>query len=86
MTKMLDLNDPVLKNQRVGNLEFALFSSLNAVEPDPAFVNRVRTHIDHRPAMVLESRTFWEAYVIVVSGFLLGVMLLWLTSGRRPTL
>jgi hypothetical protein len=82
---MLDLDEPVLKNKPVGNLEFALFSSLNAVEPDPAFVNRVRNHIDHRPAMVLESRTFWEAYVIVLSGFFLGVMLLWLISGRRPS-
>jgi hypothetical protein len=85
MTKMLDLDKPFLKNQPVGNLEYALFSSLNPVEPDPEFVTRVRRHIDHRPAMVLESRTFWEAYVIVVSGFFLGVVLLWLTTGRRPS-
>jgi hypothetical protein len=80
---MLDVERPGLRNSQVGDLEFALFSSLNPVEPDPAFVTRVRQHIDHRPTMVLESRTFWEAYVIVATGLFFGILLLWLTQRPR---
>lgn len=80
---MLDLDGPVLKSYPVRDLEFALFSSLNPVEPDPEFVTRVRHRIEKRPAMVLESRSFWEAYVIVATGFFLGAVLLWLTGRRR---
>ena len=80
---MIDLERTALKNHPEGNLEFALFSSLNPVEPDPEFVTRVRHRIESRPAMVLESRTFWEAYVIVASGFFFGAVLLWLTGRNR---
>ncbi|MDO8970617.1 MAG: hypothetical protein Q7U74_08015 [Saprospiraceae bacterium] len=80
---MLEFDRPSLKNRQVGELEFALFESLNPVEPDPEFLTRVRSHIDKRPSMVLETRTFWEAYVIVASGMFLGVVLLWLFQMRR---
>lgn len=80
---MLDFDRPSLKNRQVGDLEFALFESLNPVEPDPEFLTRVRTRIETRPSMVLESRTFWEAYVIVASGLFIGAILLWLFQLRR---
>jgi hypothetical protein len=81
---MLDLDEPILKSKPVGNLEFALLSSLNPVEPDPEFVTRVRHRIESRPAMVLETRTFWEAYVIVACGLFLGALLVWLTGRSHP--
>ncbi len=80
---MLDVDGPVLKNYPVTELEYALFSSLNPVDPDPEFVTRVRHRIERRPGMVLEPRTFWEVYVIVVSGLFVGALLLWLTGRRR---
>ena len=43
---MLDFDRPSLKNRQVGDLEFALFASLNPVEPDPEFLTRVRTRIE----------------------------------------
>jgi hypothetical protein len=81
---MLDFDRRATKDRQVGDLEYALFASLNPVEPDPEFVTRVRQRIETRPAMVLESRTFWEAYVILASGMFFGAVILWLIQlGRR---
>lgn len=83
---MMQLDRPIQTRHPVGDLEYALFSSLNPVEPDPEFVTRVRHRIERRPTTVLESRIFWEAYVIVACGFFIGVAMLWLIHwmvGRR---
>jgi hypothetical protein len=83
---MMEVDRTLQAQHLVGDLEYALFASLNLVEPDPEFVTRVRQRIERQPTTVLESRTFWEAYVIVACGLFLGVALLWLTHlmmGRR---
>jgi hypothetical protein len=80
---MLDIDRASMKNRQVGDLEYALFASLNQVEPDPAFLTRVRSRIETPPTMVLEVRTFWEVYVIVASGLFLGAILLWLVQRGR---
>ncbi len=59
-------------------LEFALISSLSQVDPDPAFVSRLRMRIEKPPTTVLEGRTFWEIYVIAATGLFLGAGLIWL--------
>ena len=80
---MLDLERPSMKKRQVGDLEFALLASLNQVEPDPEFVTRLKQRIEQPPSTVLESRTFWEAYVIVASGMFFGAVLLWLLQRGR---
>lgn len=74
---MMEVDRP-MQVHPVRDLEHALFSSLNPVEPDPEFVTRVRHRIERRPTTVLESRTFWEAYLIVACGLFLGTVVLWL--------
>ncbi len=75
---MLEVDRKARKDHEADALEFALLSSLNPVEPDPEFVNRLRDRFEQPPTMVLETRTFWEIYVIVASGLFLGTFLLWL--------
>jgi hypothetical protein len=83
---MLEVDRSVRKNNEADELEFALFSSLNPVDPDPEFISRLRERIEQPPSMVLESRTFWEIYVIVASGLFLGSCLIWLIQRltRKP--
>lgn len=75
---MMEVDRPMQTRSPVGDLEHALFLSLNPVDPDPEFVTRVRHRIERQPTTMLESRTFWEAYVIVACGFFVGVAILWL--------
>ncbi len=75
---MLEVDRTVRNKREEDALEFALLSSLNPVDPDPEFVSRLRDRFERPPATVLESRTFWEIYVIVASGLFLGSFLIWL--------
>jgi hypothetical protein len=81
---MVNLDGTVLKKDMEGELEFALFSSLKQVEPDPKFVMRVRERIERKPTTVIESRSFWETYVIVACGLFFGAVVVWLTGRRHP--
>ncbi len=60
------------------DIENHLSSSLNPVLPDPAFVDRLEQRLKRDPAIVLEPGTFIKAYIVMVSGLVGGVVLLWL--------
>jgi hypothetical protein len=85
---MLEVDRVNRKKFQAEELEFALFSSLNPVDPDPEFVTRLRNRFDHMPSTVIEHRTFWEAYVIIATGLFFGTFLIWLVqrlvSRREP--
>jgi hypothetical protein len=78
IAEMLELDRTTRKLNGEDDLEIALFSSLNEVEPDPEFVTRLKGRFEQSPTMVLETRTFWEIYVIVATGLFLGSFLIWL--------
>jgi hypothetical protein len=59
-------------------LERILFSSLSPVEPDTAFVNRLKDRFERRPTTVLEHRTFWGVYLVVATGLFIGILSFWL--------
>jgi hypothetical protein len=85
---MLEVDRANRKNFQAEELEFALFSSLNPVDPDPEFVTRLRNRFDHTPSTVMEHRTFWAAYIIVATGLFFGSFLIWLVQwliGGRKT-
>ncbi len=75
---MLEVDRKTRRDHEADQLEFALLNSLNPVDPDPEFVSRLRDRFEQPPTMVLETRTFWEIYVIVASGLFLGSFLIWL--------
>ncbi len=60
------------------DIENQLLSSLNPVSPDPVFVDRLEQRLKRDPVIVLERGSFLKAYIIMVSGLLGGVILLWL--------
>ncbi len=60
------------------DIENQLMSSLNPVSPDPMFVDRLEQRLKRDPAIVLERGSFLKAYLIMASGLLGGVILLWL--------
>jgi len=74
---MLEVDRTLHMKRDPQELEFALTSSLNLVDPDPEFVNRLRLRIKKPPSTVLEARTFWEIYVIAATGLFLGVFIIW---------
>lgn len=77
---MIEVDRINRKNFRPEDLEFALISSLNSVDPDPEFVTRLRNRFDHTPSTVMEHRTFWAAYIIVATGLFFGTFLIWLVQ------
>ena len=77
---MIDVERVNRKNLKAEELEFALLSSLNQVDPDPEFVTRLRNRFDHTPSTVIEHRTFWEAYVIIATGLFFGTFIIWLVQ------
>lgn len=60
------------------DIENQLMSSLNPVSPDPLFVDRLEQRLKRDPSIVLERGSFLKAYMIMASGLLGGVILLWL--------
>ncbi len=60
------------------DIENHLSTSLNPVLPDPVFVDRLEQRLKRDPAIVLEPGTFIKAYIVMVSGLVGGVVLLWL--------
>ncbi len=60
------------------DLESQLLSSLNPVSPDPVFIDRLEQRLKRDPAIVMEPSSFVKAYVVMVSGLVGGVVLLWL--------
>ncbi len=60
------------------DIESHLLSSLNPVLPDPVFIDRLEQRLKKEPAIVLEPGSFIKAYIIMVSGLVGGVVLLWL--------
>ncbi len=60
------------------DIESHLFSSLNPVSPDPVFIDRLEQRLKREPLIVLEPGSFLRAYIIMVSGLVGGVVLLWL--------
>ncbi len=74
---MLEVDRTLHTKRDPEELEFALFSSLNLVDPDPEFVSRLRLRIEKPPSTVLEARIFWEIYVIAATGLFLGAFIIW---------
>jgi hypothetical protein len=74
---MLEVDRIQNKKRDPEELEFALISSLNLVDPDPEFVSRLKLRIQKPPSTVLEARIFWEIYVIAASGLFLGALIIW---------
>ncbi len=60
------------------DIEHHLLSSLNPVTPDPVFIDRLEQRLKRDPAIVLERGSFLKAYLVMVSGLLAGIALLWL--------
>jgi hypothetical protein len=60
------------------DIEHQLLSSLNPVLPDPVFIDRLEQRLKREPAIVLEPGSFVKAYIIMISGLVGGVLLLWL--------
>ncbi len=60
------------------DIENQLSTSLNPVLPDPVFIDRLEQRLKRDPAIVLEPGTFIKAYIVMVSGLVGGVVLLWL--------
>ncbi len=60
------------------DIENQLSSSLNPVLPDPVFIDRLEQRLKKEPAIVLEPGSFIKAYIIMISGLVGGVVLLWL--------
>lgn len=75
---MFDLDQVLDAKGEPESLEFALVSSLREVDPDPAFVSRLKLRIEKPPSTVLEGRTFWEIYIIAATGLFLGAFMVWL--------
>ncbi len=60
------------------DIENHLSSSLNPVLPDPVFIDRLEQRLKREPLIVLEPGSFIKAYIIMVTGLVGGVVLLWL--------
>ena len=60
------------------DIESQLLTSLNPVSPDPVFIDRLEKRLKRDPAIVMERGSFLQAYLIMASGLLGGVFLLWL--------
>jgi hypothetical protein len=75
--KMTQQTDSYLATGSEWELEKQLFSSLNPVIPDPVFITRLEERLKKEPAIVLESGSFWKAYLVMASGLFGGVLLLW---------
>lgn len=59
------------------DLERMLFSSLSPVEPDTAFVNRLKDRFERKPTIVLEHHAFWGVYLVVATGLFIGIFSFW---------
>ena len=59
-------------------LENQLFRTLNPVNPDPLFVNRLEERLKTRSVIVLERESLLGAYLVIASGLFGGALLLWL--------
>ena len=77
---MIEVDRRISRKSQAEDLEFALLSSLNQVEPDPEFVNRLQRRFEQAPSTVIEHRSFWAAYIIVATGLFLGTFMIWLVQ------
>ncbi|HVP21882.1 MAG TPA: hypothetical protein VMS73_08480 [Anaerolineaceae bacterium] len=78
---MAQSTDSYLVTGSEWELENQLFASLNPVNPDPVFIDRLEARLKREPAIILERSSFWQAYLIMASGLFGGVLLLWLLHG-----
>ncbi len=62
------------------DIESQLSSSLNPVAPDPVFIDRLEQRLKREPTIVIEPGSFIKAYIIMISGLVGGVVLLWLLN------
>jgi hypothetical protein len=69
--------------EELNELERQLDVSLNPVQPDPQFVQRLQVRLSTPATVVLENPTRTGAFLIVASGLFVGALLVWLIQRLR---
>ncbi len=60
--------------------EQLLASSLDSVEPDPAFVGQLKRRLTHKPEVELEKTQWMTAYLMIGVGLFSGALLFWVIN------
>jgi len=71
------------RRQDFSDMEEQLQRSFQPVQPNPEFVNRLRTRLVASPRVILEPRFPWAALLVIAVGLATGVYLVWLLQKIR---
>ncbi|MEN4040997.1 MAG: hypothetical protein ROW52_10445 [Anaerolineaceae bacterium] len=69
--------------RELDELERQLALSLNPVQPDPRFVQRLQVRLSTPATVVLENQTRSWAWLIVTAGLFVSALLVWLLQRPR---